>query len=245
MSNALKISGVNFSGNALDKVNYVGSIPCTAIALDKNTLSFEKCGDTQEITATVTPENTTDAIIWTSSNDNVATVADGVVTIHGIGTATITATCGEETATATINQTTIKAEGTFVVVEGKAIYVVDQRVQISTNASNNVIGKNYTNNDGRRVVKGIEDGFEAIPVPYGATVAKVATENDTEITMYYAAIVDSADFTPEYYGYIYPKFSSSSMNIKSKKGMAVTYGTAFAFQVSVSETDTPIYVYFE
>lgn len=42
-------------------------------------------------------------IVWKSSNENVATVDDGKVTGVNIGTATITATSGTETATCTIN----------------------------------------------------------------------------------------------------------------------------------------------
>lgn len=245
MSNALKIKGVDFSGNALDKVNFVGVVPCTAIAFDKSTLSFEKVGDTQTITATVTPSDTTDNVVWSSSDDNIATVVEGVVTIHGIGTATITATCGTQTATATINQTSIKAEGTFLKVDGQALYVIEQRLVMNANASYNVIGKTYTNQDGLRVVKGIDNGYEMIPVPYGASKAKVATENDEAINLYYGFVFDSADFTPEYYGYIYPKFITSNMNINSKTGMAVSYGNSIAFEITTSETDTPTYVYFE
>ena len=44
------------------------------------------------------PENTTDTLVWTSSNDAVATVKDGVVTAKSEGTATITAACGNAKA---------------------------------------------------------------------------------------------------------------------------------------------------
>ena len=44
------------------------------------------------------PENTTDTLVWTSSNDAVATVKDGVVTAVKEGKATITAACGNAKA---------------------------------------------------------------------------------------------------------------------------------------------------
>ena len=48
-------------------------------------------------------------ITWTSSDDSVATVKDGVVTGVSLGTATITASDGKDTATAAI---TVKDSGT-------------------------------------------------------------------------------------------------------------------------------------
>ena len=51
----------------------------------------------------VEPENTTDKIVWTSSDDSVATVNDGVVTAVFNGNATITATCGAFSATCSVS----------------------------------------------------------------------------------------------------------------------------------------------
>ncbi len=49
-------------------------------------------GDSMELTATVLPENATDkTVTWSSSNASVATVANGKVTVVGVGSAAITA----------------------------------------------------------------------------------------------------------------------------------------------------------
>lgn len=77
------------------------AVPCTGIALDRATLSFSD-GTPVTLTATLTPANTTDRVVWTSSDTSVATVSNGVVTPVGSGTATITATCGEQTATCSV-----------------------------------------------------------------------------------------------------------------------------------------------
>ncbi|WP_195269531.1 Ig-like domain-containing protein [Eubacterium sp. 1001713B170207_170306_E7] len=74
----------------------------TGVSLDKNTLEL-KAGDTQALTATVTPDYAADkTITWSSSNEAVATVnADGTIEAIGKGTAdiTVTTTDGQKTAT--------------------------------------------------------------------------------------------------------------------------------------------------
>lgn len=58
------------------------------------------------ITAIIAPSNTTnEAVIWTSSNPNVAIVNDGLITAVGIGTAIITATITAENKSASCSIT--------------------------------------------------------------------------------------------------------------------------------------------
>lgn len=102
MSKALIIRGANFYNNRVDVVNFLEQVPCTGLSLSDQSISFDALGDTDTIIATATPVNTTDEIVWSSSNDNVATVQDGVITCTGIGTATITAICGQQEATCSI-----------------------------------------------------------------------------------------------------------------------------------------------
>lgn len=72
--------------------------PCTGITLDKDTLTIAR-GETATLTATVEPADTTDKVVWSSKDDSIATVENGVVTAVGLGETTITATCGKQTAT--------------------------------------------------------------------------------------------------------------------------------------------------
>lgn len=100
--NAIVIKGTNFSTNKLTTVTIVqDEKPCTAISLSDSTKSVAALGDFT-LTATVTPNDTTDSVVWTSSDSTVATVAAGVVSVVGLGTATITATCGNQTATCVV-----------------------------------------------------------------------------------------------------------------------------------------------
>lgn len=74
-------------------VTVTAPILATSVTLSETTLSLEE-GATQKLTATVAPEDVTDdTVTWTSSNEEIATVAeDGTVTAVKAGTAKITAT---------------------------------------------------------------------------------------------------------------------------------------------------------
>ena len=75
-------------------------IPATAITLNKSTLKRITLNSTETLTATVTPADTTDSVVWTSSDPTVASVDQtGTVTAVAYGSATITAKAGSVTAT--------------------------------------------------------------------------------------------------------------------------------------------------
>lgn len=73
----------------------VSGIDVTEVTLDKTALAM-KAGETQTLKAQVVPDNATDkTVVWTSSDEGVATVANGVVSAVVPGSATITAAVGE------------------------------------------------------------------------------------------------------------------------------------------------------
>lgn len=84
---------------------YINSLveakPCTAISLNKTTLSFTTL-DAQTLTATVTPTDTTDKVTWSVTPAGICTVENGVVTPIKNGSCVITATCGTQKATCNI-----------------------------------------------------------------------------------------------------------------------------------------------
>lgn len=88
-------------------------VACTGITLSESTLSFTS-GNPVTLTAAVEPADTTDAVVWTSSNPSVATVNNGVVTPIGEGNATITATCGSQTATCSVSVSSLYFSITLV-----------------------------------------------------------------------------------------------------------------------------------
>lgn len=98
MSKALVIKGANFSANKLATIVISDPVPCTGIALNKSAETLMSIGATSTLIATPQPADTTDIVSWASSNTDVVAVNNGVITSVGVGTATITATCGGRSA---------------------------------------------------------------------------------------------------------------------------------------------------
>ena len=244
MGYAVKIPNVDFSSVAVSSVTYVIPVPCTGISLDVSTLSFEKCEEQKTLTATPTPSDTTDHVVWTSSNENVATVDNGVVTIHGIGSATITANCGTQTATASITQTSIKAAGEFKLLQQYAVSYSESVLQVSANESQNGFASKYTGDASCAIRYAANKDFEATKVPYGATKAKFATQNGTNIRANYIYRADTNDLVTIGSGQ-FPKYLSNDTFIYADTGADVVPGQCIVFRIDYSSMiDTPIYIYF-
>ena len=83
-------------------------VPVDSITLNKTSTSIS-VGNSEKLTAKVTPNNATDkSVTWTSSDNSVATVNNGTVTAVKAGTATITATAvggTDKSATCTVTVT--------------------------------------------------------------------------------------------------------------------------------------------
>lgn len=85
-------------GKSAECVVTVGPVEVLSVTLDQTTLDLT-VGDTEQLTATVLPEDATDkTVVWSSSDQEVATVADGLVTALAPGTATVTASAGDRSA---------------------------------------------------------------------------------------------------------------------------------------------------
>ena len=90
----------------------VKAIAVTGVSLDKTSVNLSINGQTT-LTETVSPSNATNkSVTWTSSNNNVATVSNGVVTAVGTGTATITVKTvdGNKSATCSVNVSEIQKD---------------------------------------------------------------------------------------------------------------------------------------
>lgn len=90
-------------------------VSVTGVSLDKTSAKL-KVGDTLTLTAAVEPANATNKnVSWSSSDENVATVANGTVTAVAAGTADITVKTAdggkEATCTITVKEKASGSEG--------------------------------------------------------------------------------------------------------------------------------------
>ena len=76
-------------------------VSCVGISLSPSELNFTN-HESQVLTATLIPSNTTDNLSYSVSPTGIVRISDNVVTPISNGTATITATCGLQTATCRI-----------------------------------------------------------------------------------------------------------------------------------------------
>ncbi|MDY0236307.1 MAG: Ig-like domain-containing protein [Gudongella sp.] len=116
------------------------TIPVTGVTLDQATLSLTAGGATGTLLETVNPANATNkAVTWSSSNELVATVANGVVTPLAAGTATITVTTvdGNFTATSAVTVQAAVITGTLSLV-GETLGVKSYQIVITGAAPEDV-----------------------------------------------------------------------------------------------------------
>ncbi|MCR5547527.1 MAG: Ig-like domain-containing protein [Bacteroidales bacterium] len=110
-----KVTGVKPGTAVITAITHDGGITasCTVtvithaqgVSLNKTSLILD-CGSSEQLTATIRPDNASNvAVRWSSSNQTVATVSDGLVTGKSAGNADIVVTTedGEFTATCKVN----------------------------------------------------------------------------------------------------------------------------------------------
>lgn len=118
---------VNSFSESCEVVVKSDKIPVESITLDEESIEME-IGETFQLTATVLPENADDkTVTWSSSDEAIATVADGKVTSISAGSATITATAGEVSATCSVTVNSEPAKvGDFYYSDGTYSTELDQ-----------------------------------------------------------------------------------------------------------------------
>ncbi len=79
-------------------------VVATAVSISKAAASLQQY-KRDTLTATLTPSGATTPIVWSSSNEDIAMVANGVVTAKALGTAKIYATAGEVADSCTVTVT--------------------------------------------------------------------------------------------------------------------------------------------
>ena len=79
------------------------TIPCTDLTLGESVILLERMGQEWLLNVSVMPEDTTDELVFTSSNDSIVSVdEEGKITAVGEGDVTITITCGDKMLNCTV-----------------------------------------------------------------------------------------------------------------------------------------------
>lgn len=89
------------------------TIPCQSILISKTSVVLDSVGAGCLLNVTLNPGDTTDEVLFSTSDDLVATVSeDGKIVAVGAGEAVITVTCGEATAQCKVSCIIDATEGT-------------------------------------------------------------------------------------------------------------------------------------
>ena len=180
-------------------VTVTQTVKATSITLDITSLPFDLL-DAQPatLTATVNPSNTTNAeVAWSSSNEAVATVADGVVTPKGVGTCTITAattdgtnlsaSCGVTVTETVLVKSINLSEVSHVFGKGNYEPIQLTATVMPENATNKEV---YWSSSNETVATVNEDGV-VTPLKEGyCNIKAVSAENAEVYTMCYVQVLD-------------------------------------------------------
>ena len=155
------------------------------LSLNKSSLALV-VGDHEQLIATITPQDecTEDNdITWTSSNNNVATVSNGIVNAVGQGSATITATTtgnGVTVATCTVNVSFNCNSGAVNVAISeteKTIYLSSNLTLTAEITTDNPCDEEIVWSSSDETVATVEDGV-ITPLKYGTTVIRATARQN-------------------------------------------------------------------
>ena len=170
-------------------------IHATSVSLDITEKTAEHYDDFQ-LTATIAPLNFTDAVVWTSSNEEVAAVSDtGYVEICGVGTAVITVTAGNVKAVCkiTVLQLIDWIEFDEDEIELKAGETYQLKPYISPSDATNKKLK-YTSSD-TKVAEVSASGLVTAKSEGEAKIRAAATDGSDEYAVCYVTVTGKAKVT--------------------------------------------------
>lgn len=181
MATTLVIPDADFSAHKIETVVF-GTVPCTGISLDQQTKSLTALTPFT-LTATPVPANTTDSVVWSTSDNTVATVADGVVTPLKLGEAVITVTCGNYSASCAVTINNVVPD--YVAICGynpirrssTSPAATTQKVTSASEVADSFIIAGNSNNGYPIETKDTDTSpyrFVPIKIPAGATKVKIS-----------------------------------------------------------------------
>lgn len=169
-------------------------VKATSISLNTDKLALTRYGKDvkKKLTATVTPDETTNKNVkWASSNNKVATVdSNGYVTAKGKGTVRITATTTDgsnlsATCTVTVKQMVTMIVNTMNINRGSKNVNRKLPVMVGNNATNKTL--NYRS--GNSKVVSVNAKGQITAKKKGTATVSVKTTDGTNIVVYYRVTV--------------------------------------------------------
>lgn len=169
LANAKSQEDINAALKALKDAdtNLAVATPITDIKLDVKSLTLNP-GTSVQVGATAAPADCTEALVWSSSDEKVVTVKDGLVTAVADGTATITVSNGGSVKT------------TMTVVVGNAKPV-----------ENTNPGGNTPVAEGKSYINDVKASLDKNTLYYGGNAENTAA---VTVTVPNGAVIDSVDY---------------------------------------------------
>ncbi len=158
------------------------------ITLDRLTLILEAGGETGKIIETIIPEDAKNkSVTWHSSDESVATVADGVVTPVKEGTAIITATTAEGNYSEACNVTVKETDGAV-----KQIDTIDNLVSAVSDANPGdiIVLKDGTYSGANIILKGYGTPENMITIKAETPGGVIFTQSNLTLTGEYVVFQD-------------------------------------------------------
>ncbi len=152
-----------------------------SVSLDKTSITLTE-EDTEQLTATVSPENATDtSVTWSTENSSIATVSqDGLVTAVGAGTTTITVTTTDssktDTCVVTVNAKTVSVDSVSLNKNTLELEEGASETLIATVSPANATNQNVTWSTESETIATVSNGL-VTAVAEGSTTITVTTED--------------------------------------------------------------------
>ena len=151
-------------------------VEVASVSLNKTVLELTE-GDSETLIATVLPQNATDKTIsWITSDSSVAAIENGVVTALKGGSAVITATAGNKSASVTVNVETRYVPVEDIVLDRQLIEMVEDE-SVTVNASvypENATDKTVKWESSDESVVSVENGVVTALRPGSAVITATA-----------------------------------------------------------------------
>ena len=209
------------------------TVAVTGVSLNKTTLALET-GSSETLTAAIVPQNATNqAVSWSSSNSDAATVDNaGKVTAVAAGVATVTVTTADGGKTAQCNVTVSSKAVTGVSLNKTTLNLItgDSETLTATVSPDDATNKNVTWSSSNEAVVTVDNEGTVTAVSKGsATVTVISVDGGKTATC-------EVTVEPKYFAAF--KFDGTDYRIADDKTCIFTYHSESYYVINCSDEET-------